>query len=86
MIKLFAKPVIEERTAKLLNKTSALKARIGRAPHLAVILVGNDPASEVYVGRKGKAADSVGFTHETILFEKTASPTAVKKKVEELGL
>ncbi len=32
-----------------------------RAPGLAVILVGNDPASEVYVGSKRKACEEVGF-------------------------
>ncbi len=32
-----------------------------RAPGLAVILVGNDPASEVYVGSKRRACEEVGF-------------------------
>lgn len=34
-----------------------------RAPCLAVILVGNDPASEIYVGRKIKACAEVGITN-----------------------
>ena len=32
-----------------------------KIPGLAVILVGNDPASEVYVSMKGKACDKVGI-------------------------
>ena len=32
-----------------------------RAPGLAVILVGSDPASQVYVGSKRKACEEVGF-------------------------
>jgi len=33
-----------------------------RAPSVTVLLVGNNPASEVYVGRKGKACSRVGIT------------------------
>ncbi|WP_258240097.1 bifunctional methylenetetrahydrofolate dehydrogenase/methenyltetrahydrofolate cyclohydrolase FolD [Pseudidiomarina homiensis] len=36
-----------------------------RAPGLAVILVGEDPASEVYVGSKRRACDEVGFTSKS---------------------
>jgi len=38
-----------------------LKASRGIIPGLAVILVGDDPASQVYVGRKAKACAEVGF-------------------------
>ena len=38
-----------------------LKASRGIVPGLAVILVGDDPASQVYVGRKAKACAEVGF-------------------------
>ena len=44
-----------------------LKANTGRTPGLAVILVGQDPASAAYVNMKKKACDRVGFysvTHE----------------------
>jgi methylenetetrahydrofolate dehydrogenase (NADP+)/methenyltetrahydrofolate cyclohydrolase len=50
-----------------------------------VILIGADPASEVYVGKKGEAAEAVGFTHETLLFDKDVSPAVVQKKVKELN-
>ncbi len=49
------------------KETEALKATTKRVPGLAVILVGNDPASHAYVGMKKKACDRVGFysvTHE----------------------
>ncbi len=85
MLKLLAKPVIEKRRAELKEKANALKTKHGRAPHLAVVLVGNDPASEIYVGKKGQAAEETGFTHETILFPKDATPTSVKAKIEELN-
>ena len=37
----------------------------GRRPGLAVILVGDDPASRVYVASKGKACEKLGFHHVT---------------------
>ncbi|MDI6742770.1 MAG: bifunctional methylenetetrahydrofolate dehydrogenase/methenyltetrahydrofolate cyclohydrolase FolD [Smithella sp.] len=39
----------------------ALKEQKGVVPGLAVVLVGEDPASKVYVGRKAKACEEVGF-------------------------
>ena len=39
----------------------ALKSRSGIVPGLAVILVGDDPASKIYVRRKGDACAEVGF-------------------------
>jgi methylenetetrahydrofolate dehydrogenase (NADP+)/methenyltetrahydrofolate cyclohydrolase len=46
--------------AELGERVSALNA-LGRKPGLAVILVGADPASEVYVRNKVKACGEVGF-------------------------
>jgi methylenetetrahydrofolate dehydrogenase (NADP+) / methenyltetrahydrofolate cyclohydrolase len=47
------------------EETSAFKEKTGIVPGLAVILVGEDPASQVYVGRKAKACAEVGFlSHE----------------------
>ena len=40
--------------------------KYGRAPHLVVILVGEDPASQSYVKGKGKDAEEVGFKSTTI--------------------
>lgn len=44
-------------------ETEALKAR-GIVPGLAVVLVGDDPASKVYVGNKEKACQAMGFHSE----------------------
>jgi methylenetetrahydrofolate dehydrogenase (NADP+)/methenyltetrahydrofolate cyclohydrolase len=46
---------------------AAFKARSGRAPGLAVVLVGEDPASAIYVRNKGIACEQCGiasFTHK----------------------
>ena len=45
------------------NETAELKAK-GITPGLAVILVGDDPASRVYVNNKKKACEYVGFTRD----------------------
>lgn len=49
------------------EEINELKARHGRAPGLAVILVGEDPASQVYVANKEKACREAGiasFSHK----------------------
>ncbi len=46
--------------ADVARRTAALKAR-GIAPGLAVILVGEDPASQVYVGKKIQACEEAGL-------------------------
>ncbi|MBU6152700.1 MAG: bifunctional 5,10-methylenetetrahydrofolate dehydrogenase/5,10-methenyltetrahydrofolate cyclohydrolase [Bdellovibrionales bacterium] len=85
MILLAAKPVVEKRRAELQSKTAELRNALGRPPHLSVILIGEDPASQVYVGRKSSAAIRAGFTSETIGFPKNVSPETVHQKVRELN-
>lgn len=48
------------------NKVSEAVKKYGRAPHLVVILVGEDPASQSYVKGKGRDAEEVGFKSTTI--------------------
>jgi len=47
--------------ADLAARVTTLKARSGRTPILATILVGNDPASATYVKMKGNACQRVGM-------------------------
>ncbi|MBA4747108.1 MAG: bifunctional methylenetetrahydrofolate dehydrogenase/methenyltetrahydrofolate cyclohydrolase FolD [Sphingopyxis sp.] len=52
--------------ARIATVAAEFTAQMGRAPGLAVVLVGDDPASQVYVGSKGKAvaeADMAGWEH-----------------------
>jgi methylenetetrahydrofolate dehydrogenase (NADP+)/methenyltetrahydrofolate cyclohydrolase len=53
--------VAEEVTRKVAGEARRLKAETGIVPGLAVVLVGNDPASEVYVTAKGRKAEELGF-------------------------
>jgi len=49
--------------SEMLDESAALKQR-GVVPGLAVVLVGEDPASKVYVGSKEKACQQLGFYSE----------------------
>ncbi|MGH8238993.1 MAG: tetrahydrofolate dehydrogenase/cyclohydrolase catalytic domain-containing protein, partial [Steroidobacteraceae bacterium] len=56
------KAVAEHLRSRIAERTAAL-ARQSIAPGLAVVLVGDDPASQVYVGSKTKQADAAGIRH-----------------------
>ncbi|EOX3392938.1 bifunctional methylenetetrahydrofolate dehydrogenase/methenyltetrahydrofolate cyclohydrolase FolD [Vibrio cholerae] len=65
-----------------------IKARVQaglRAPGLAVVLVGEDPASQVYVGSKRRACEEVGFVSKSFDLPATASEEALLSLVEELN-
>ena len=54
-------------------------------PHLAVILVGEDPASKVYVRNKEKRCESVRIASTTITLPDTVSVEEIKTTIEELN-
>jgi methylenetetrahydrofolate dehydrogenase (NADP+)/methenyltetrahydrofolate cyclohydrolase len=55
------KVVAEDVIAKVKGLAADLKAKKGIVPGLAVVIVGEDPASQVYVSSKGKKAKECGF-------------------------
>jgi methylenetetrahydrofolate dehydrogenase (NADP+)/methenyltetrahydrofolate cyclohydrolase len=61
MILLDGKAVAAARREALKPKVESFKQKYGRAPHLSVILVGADPASQVYVRNKEKACHTTGI-------------------------
>lgn len=60
-------------------------AQQGTRPGLAVIMVGDNPASQVYVGRKVKACDEMGIRSEVHRFPGDAAQDAVLGKIRELN-
>lgn len=48
------------------EEVKALTEKYGRAPHLVVVLVGDDPASVSYVTGKSKASEALGIKNTTI--------------------
>lgn len=70
---------------QLIQEVEALKAMGKRIPKLAVILVGEDPASQTYVGSKEKACTRVGFLSEVIKMDKESCTQDVIKEVQRLN-
>ena len=59
------KRISAEIRGEIAEQTAAFKAERGYAPGLAVIIVGEDPASQVYVRNKKRACEEVGFYSES---------------------
>ena len=66
------------------ERVKKLVAR-GIKPGLAVVLVGDDPASEVYVNSKGKATEEAGMHSLTIRLESDTSQSELLAQVEALN-
>jgi methylenetetrahydrofolate dehydrogenase (NADP+) / methenyltetrahydrofolate cyclohydrolase len=70
---------------RLIAETARLKADHGLVPGLATVLVGNDPASEVYVRNKNKTAEALGFKSVHHHLDATASEAEVLALVKGLN-
>lgn len=64
------------------DKVVECEKKYGRTPHLAVILVGDDPASQSYVKSKGKDAEQVGFKSTTL---RLPAETSEAELLSEIG-
>src|SRR5689334_4566450 len=71
--------------ADLLPGVAAFRARAGRPPALAIVLAGDDPASQVYVRNKERAGADAGLTVTIHRLPATASKTAVLALVRALN-
>ncbi len=78
------KAIAQEVRAEWKIRADALKAR-GITPGLAVIIVGEDPASKVYVGNKVKACAEMGLYSEHIALPADTSETTLLTKIAELN-
>jgi methylenetetrahydrofolate dehydrogenase (NADP+)/methenyltetrahydrofolate cyclohydrolase len=70
--------------ADVATRTAALKNR-GITPGLAVVLVGENPASQVYVRNKVKACEDVGFHSVLEKYEATMTEAELLARVEALN-
>ena len=66
------------------ERVRKLKER-GITPGLAVILVGCDPASEIYVRNKGKGCEEVGIFSRTIRMSENISQDALEREIDLLN-
>lgn len=80
----------KELAAKLRSKMQEHVKDISKVfretPCLAVILVGDDPASQSYVKGKSKACEEIGIKNITLKLHKDTSETEILRKIQELNL
>jgi len=77
--------IAEEIRAELKEQVTEIKAKKGITPGLALVRVGEDPASVSYVSGKTKASEELGIYSETILYPEDAAEEQLLAKVEELN-
>ena len=71
--------------AQMAAEVATFEERYGRVPHLAVILVGEDPGSVSYVTGKAKASAEVGIKNTTIRRPETISEEELLGIIAELN-
>lgn len=79
------KKISGEIRAEIAQKTKEFSERFGIVPGLAVIIVGEDPASRVYVRNKHKACAEVGFYSEVHELPADASEEQVIALIDQLN-
>lgn len=70
---------------RLADRVKELEQRYGRVPHLAVVLVGDDPGSVSYVTGKAKAAEEIGIKNTTVRRPETISEEELLHVIEDLN-
>jgi methylenetetrahydrofolate dehydrogenase (NADP+)/methenyltetrahydrofolate cyclohydrolase len=79
--KALAKAIKEE----LAIEVEALKANGGKIPHLAAVLVGEDPASQVYVRNKVRSCEKIGFNSTLIRKDKDTTEAELLEIIAQLN-
>ena len=82
---LSGKIVSEKLRSEIKAEGEILRSETGRVPGLAVVLVGDDPASKVYVRNKHKACIEVGMESLQIEYPDGTSETELLDKIDELN-
>jgi len=79
------KKISEQLLEEIKADVEKLRSGNKKIPHLAVILVGNNPASETYVGSKIKTCERIGFKSTLIHLPDTIEEAVLLQKIEELN-
>lgn len=69
----------------ILNKIKLEVSKLDKKPHLAVILVGDDPASQIYVRNKKRTAEDIGIISTVIELPNDVSEDAIIDKIIQLN-
>lgn len=71
--------------SEIKEKVDRIKAIHGKVPHLAAVLVGNNPASEAYVGNKIRSCEQVGFKSTLIRRDGSVTQAELLEIVKDLN-
>ena len=80
------KKVSQETKKEIIRKTKELKDRTGVVPGLASVLVGSDPASEIYVRNKRRACGKCGMHSEEFNLPEEITENELLSLIEQLNL
>ena len=80
------KQIAADLRAETKKRVEEFQSKYNKVPTLAVVLVGEDPASQVYVNTKTKMAKEIGMNVEDHFLEKTVSEKELLSVVEQLNL
>ena len=76
--------IAKEIRTEIANDVNGLITQ-GITPHLSVVLVGNNPASQSYVGMKARACEEIGISSETLTYPDTLSQEDLLNVVRDLN-
>ena len=79
------KALAEEIRGEVATGVAEMKQNHGAPPGLAAVLVGDDPASAIYVRNKRRACDEVGMVSDTIVLPADTTTEQVLKTVQQLN-
>lgn len=85
MIKIDGKGIAQKTLAYIEKEHKLLKDKYGRAAGLAVIMAGDNPASEIYVKNKIKACEIAGIYSRTIKLDENVTEKDLIEEIEKLN-
>ena len=85
MVKIDGKAFSQVILEKIREEHNQLKEKYGEQAGLAVVIVGNNPASQVYVRNKMKACENVGFYSENIELDENISEEELLQEIDKLN-
>lgn len=85
MIILDGKKVASDVRSALKTRISTFVSRVGRPPHLSVVIVGDDPASHIYVRNKKRACENAGMTSAIHIFPSSLTQAELEEQVKKLN-
>jgi len=85
MLIIDGKKVAAEQRQQVKDDVDAIVREYGRPPHLAVILVGGDPASQIYVRYKEKACEEAGIVSRVWRLDPSTTQCQLEKLITDLS-